>query len=90
MSAVATDAPTCNCRICGQPLDSYIQKVGIPERPDVVFVTCWQDGCAMNGFTVNMAGYAALDLSKYIGHRPDSSGVLAACTRRMPGEKLFG
>jgi hypothetical protein len=71
-------------------MDSYTQKVGIPGRPDVTYVTCWQDGCAMHGFTLDLAGYAARDLSDYIGHRPATAAALATCSKRQPGEKLFG
>src|SRR5262245_21164304 len=68
-------SPACPCRACGQPMDRYFQPSLLPGRPALAFVTCWEQACAMEGFTLGEQDYATLDLSNYIGHRPKTAAA---------------
>lgn len=71
------EAPACNCRVCGEEMDRYYQPSIIPGRAAYAFVTCKRDDCEMEGFTLAESEYAALDLGKYLGHRPQTVVVPA-------------
>lgn len=58
------------CAICGQPLDEQTQ---VGWRGNLIpLVTCWNEACALRGYTFAVPDYAELRLEDYLQVKRDS------------------
>lgn len=58
--------PQIPCVCCGEILEAKYQPSMIPTRPGYWLVTCLQDDCPMNGFTLADVNYPPQDLAPYL------------------------
>ncbi len=57
------DATQVRCRCCNQPVKMDMQQL---LRGGVTYlVTCWEQGCSLEGFTFDIRGYREVKIEDY-------------------------